>query len=235
MDSAAVDVGQRSVHVMFADSYLELTAVSPGALPEHLRPYLDRSGLIILALRVDHAATAHQRLLATPLTLTAACRSERPVAYAAPAAQGMAAFCWFMCAATEFPEMLVCFVEHLTPDLVFQPAVCQHDNGASGLARVFLLAADPIQASRRFGSLALTAAGDHREAGLVICNQAAAVARFPGIDFGGARGRAIGVGLTVDDLDRMARRLTRAGVRWQQQGNRIWCAGPAGGVLEFQA
>ena len=236
-DSTAVDVGQRSAHVMFADTYLELTALASGAGPEHLQPYLDRSGLIILALRVDSAAIAHQALQRTSLTVTAVSRSERPVAYDAPARQGMAAFHWFMCVPAEFPEMLVCCVEHLTPELLFQPDVYEHDNGARALRSVFVLEPDPSAASSRFTTLAGAVAADAEslDGSLILLSAGAAASRFPGIDLGGNHAHGIGVGLKVADLDVLARRLTDAGVRWTQHGDRIWCAGPAGGVLEFQA
>jgi hypothetical protein len=230
------DVGQRSAHVMFGDTYLELTALAPGASPEHLRPYRDQGGLIILALRVEDAAAAYHVLDGSQLGVTSPSRSERPVAYPAPADQGIAGFHWFMCAAEDFPELLVCCVEHLTPSLVFQPLVSEHANGVSALTRVFVLEPDPLAAARRFRTLvtAVAPAADEARGSIIALDAAAAAERFPGVEFG-TSACAIGVGLKVADLDHLSRRLSEAGVAFTAEAERIWCAGPAGSVLEFHA
>ena len=90
----AQDVGQRSAHFMFSETYVELTAVVPGARPAHLAPYMAEAGLTILALRVEDADRAHGLLQDAAVAVLPTAHSERPISYAPPAMQGIASFNW---------------------------------------------------------------------------------------------------------------------------------------------
>jgi hypothetical protein len=231
----AADVGQQSAHVMFQDTYLELTAVAAGARPAHLVPYLDRRGLIILALRVTDGEAARATLDEAGLAVSASAHSERPITYPEPAQQGMAHFRWFMCAAEQFPELLVCCVEHVTPELVFQPAMARHDVHVIGLRSVFLFDPDAARAAERYGRLADVALpGGQGEGELVMMDGAALADRFVGFAEPLQPG-AVGIGLRVADVGGIARHLAAAGVAAVRDGPRLWCRGPEGTVLEFAA
>ena len=231
----AADVGQWSAHVMFQDTYLELTAVAAGARPAHLAPYLDRGGLVILALRVTDAQAARTTLDEVGLTVTASAYSERPITYPEPAQQGTARFRWFMCVAEQFPQLLVCCVEHVTPELVFQPTVVSHDVHVNGLRSVFLFDPGAATAASRYQRLADAALqGEQANGELVIMDSSAMADRFAGFATP-LQPAAVGIGLHVKDLDHVARRLSAAGVAVVQDGSRLWCRGPASTVLEFAA
>ena len=228
------DVGQHSAHVMFPDTYLELTSVLPGARPPHLQPYMDSGGgLIILALRVGQAAAAQRSLGDLGISVTPVAHSERPVSYAAPGKSGLARFHWFMCKPAEFPELLVCYVEHVTPDLVFQPTVAQHANGACALRELLLVHADVGEAAGRFQRLAAVNLGPQAGAGVTLLDPAAAERRFPLLNVAG-QARAIGVGIEVTDLRVLNERVLAAGGQVDADEDRSWCPGPGGTVLEFR-
>ena len=228
------DVGQQSAHVMFTTTYLELTAVAPGARPAHLAPYMGRGGLIILALRVADAAASAAATARAGLNPAPAAYSDRPLTYPPPADQGVAKFHWFMFGASDFPEVLVCCVEHLTPQLVFQETVASHANGAQGLAEVLVVHPDVETARERFERLgtALAASGGSR-GGVTLLDPAAAQGRFPGLKVDVAGG-PLGVVLHVGDLAALAERLAAVHGDVIRDADRLWCPGPAGSVLEFR-
>ncbi len=226
------DLGQRSAHVMFADTYVELTAVAAAMPPTHLARYMARPGLVILALRVPDVAAAHRALAATAVSVTAVAHSERPVDYGPAGRQGTARFHWFMCVAEDFPELLVCFVQHLTPELVFQPAVAAHDYQVVALSHVLLFTSDIAQTRARYQRLAAAVALDETPAGLILLDGPGVARRFPGLA-PGATTRALGIGLAVTDLTAVERNLSAAGSAGVRDGERIWCPGPEGTVLEF--
>ena len=134
-------LGQTSAHILFADSYIELSAPLPGET-SHLTPLVgDTMRLAILALRSDDLATDHARYLAQGLTGGPPRRAARPVGDAT------AHFAWFALENLCVPDVLVAIVEHLTPELVFAPAGFRHPNGARCLTDISLAQADSRIAS----------------------------------------------------------------------------------------
>jgi hypothetical protein len=139
---AVVPLGQWSCHVVLESGYVELTAVAGDDPSHHLARYRQRYvGLHILALGADDAAAARERVVHAGLRVTPVMQARRAIDYGAR--QGEARFRWFMLDATESPEALVCVVEHETPELVFQPEVSRHPNGAIALDGTTLLVAAP--------------------------------------------------------------------------------------------
>jgi hypothetical protein len=135
-DGNAVSLGQESAHVMFADTYIELTAVTAPSPEHHLTKFLaGPAGLRIVILRAGDIDAAHLSCARAALQPTTVAVASRKVEYGRP---GTAHFRWFALPAARFPEALVGFVQHDTCDTVFQNEVTAHDNGATGLSRLFL-------------------------------------------------------------------------------------------------
>jgi hypothetical protein len=151
---AVVSLGQQSAHVMFGDSYLELTAV-PGALEgHHLGAYLSRfSGLHILALAAGDAEAVHRRLESEGLELGPLQLAQREVNYGSG---GTARFCWFQAMASQLPSALICLVEHQTPELVFQDEMTTHPNGVLGISRVGYYTQNPGELADKLKALETT-------------------------------------------------------------------------------
>lgn len=130
------DLGQRSCHVMLERGYIELTEVREPAAGHHLAPWLARGpGLCIIAhgtddIRAWHAACGDP-------AMSAVMTASRHIDYAERGTlRGEAMFRWCMRDPASTPAALECVVEHLTPDLVFQPGVQSHPNSVYALRGV---------------------------------------------------------------------------------------------------
>lgn len=181
----AVDLGQRSAHCVFRQTYLEITATS-GA-DNHLQPFLSRyEGLHILALRAGDLDRVRARLAAAGFAPSPVQLATRHIAYGE--CHGEARFRWFMLPPVVMPEALVCVVENLSPELVYQAAVCRHPNGTSDLRAVQGLVADLNEAAGRYelllGQAPARAAGAARftlaNGALELFSAEALAERFPG-------------------------------------------------------
>lgn len=239
-------LGQSSAHVVFEDTYLELTAVATPSPAHHLAGYGGRyDGLQILALRTDDLAQAHARAQRAGAMPGAIAEASRPVDYGAGARCGEARFEWFAVAPGCSPEGLTCLIRHLTPALVFQPAVQRHPNGALELEAVWVVSPQPAAAAARLAELADAGSEatdwGHRVAlghGRIEFAAADSFARrFPGAHAPAAASFA-GVSVRVADVGAVQRLLEAAAVphRMASQG-RIWVLpeSAAGTVVEFVA
>lgn len=147
-DGAPVYLGQDSAHLIFADSYVELSGVTTDDPNHHLAPWLARrAGLHILALGSDDANASHAAMAAQGMTFPAVQDAGRHVAYGTK--HGDAKFKWFKAPDELGEEGFVCLVEQVTPELVFQPPADGHPNGALGVVDVIALAEDPAEALAR--------------------------------------------------------------------------------------
>jgi hypothetical protein len=131
-------LGQFSAHVMFDNDYIELTAVEAPFPGHHLEQYLDKPwGLRLLLIACEDIEQVHaecrNRDLASGNVLTAG----RSIDYQDGAE---ARFKWFGLEASNWPETLVAFVQHLSRDIVFDERVARHTNGASGITRLYCCA-----------------------------------------------------------------------------------------------
>lgn len=151
-DGAPVPLGQASCHVVFEAGYVELTAVAGDDPAHHLARYRGRyEGLHILAYGADDVARVRERAAAAGLAVTPVMQARRAIEYGAR--RGDARFRWCMLEAAQSPEALVCVVEHETPELVFQPEVTAHPNGAIALEGAVLVVEAPGALAARHEAL----------------------------------------------------------------------------------
>lgn len=142
-------LGQQSAHLVFGSTYLELSAVPDPAAGNHLEPFLARyQGLHILALRSSNLDASRARCLATGLQPTPLQFASRQIEYGQR--HGEARFRWWMLPATDMPEGLICFVDNTTPELVYQPAVQAHPNGAVDITAVIVNSPAPRKEMQRW-------------------------------------------------------------------------------------
>lgn len=144
-DGTTSSLGQRSCHIVLEQGYIELTEVAQPAPQHHLAPWLSRGpGLHILALGVGDLEAWRASLpssVSAAVQLSPSMSATRRIAYGSR--QGEAGFRWCMREARETPWALECIVQHLTPELVHQPAVQGHPNGARALKAVTLQCPEP--------------------------------------------------------------------------------------------
>jgi len=151
-DGNPVSLGQHSAHVIFADTYLELTAVDNPGQGNHLDTWLARhEGLHILALRAENAQESWDGFAKFGVVMPPIRHASREVN--AGGVRGVADFEWFQVPESIAREGFVCVVEHQTPELVFIPAMTSHANGATGLRGVGALVTDLNDAVARYERL----------------------------------------------------------------------------------
>ena len=142
-----VPLGQQSCHIIFERGYLELTAVDTVTPEHHLYPWIGGpqthgdATLAIIAIGADDIDGVHARLAEAGLPVGTLAQASRPIHYGTR--RGDALFRWFMLSAASTPESLVCFVRNERPELIFQPEVQQHPNGARALESVILCSNEP--------------------------------------------------------------------------------------------
>jgi hypothetical protein len=142
-----VSLGQQSCHIIFERGYLELTAVDTVTPEHHLYPWIGGpqthgdATLAIIAIGADDIDGVHARLAEAGLPVGTLAQASRPIHYGTR--RGDALFRWFMLSAASTPESLVCFVRNERPELIFQPEVQQHPNGARALESVILCSNEP--------------------------------------------------------------------------------------------
>ncbi|NBU26084.1 MAG: VOC family protein, partial [Gammaproteobacteria bacterium] len=152
-----VSLGQQSCHIVLERGYIELTAVDAVTPQHHLYPWI-RSGvsLGIIAFGAGDLEAVHRRLLEAELPAGPLARASRPIRYGTR--RGDALFTWFALGAASTPESLVCFVRNERPELVYQPEVQRHPNGARALEGVVICSDEPDRTAARYAGYAGTAA-----------------------------------------------------------------------------
>ena len=128
---------QYSAHVMFENTYIELTAVEDCQSEHHLAPYMSLPGGVrILILHSDCAEKERERIQSTGLSVSPLFAAERPLTYGD---RTTARFCWFALEPQPFDQLLIGWVEHLTRDAVFR-SDGSHGNTAKDIAGLHLSA-----------------------------------------------------------------------------------------------
>jgi hypothetical protein len=256
---------QESCHIVLETGYVELSALHRPKATHHLAAYAGRyDGLHILALApqamaasaAHGAAAKHSATMNSPAMHTLAARvaaiglAATPVQFATRdidygERHGAAKFEWFMLTPAVSPDSLVCFVDNLTPELVFQPAVQVHPNTASALlevtyqtdtlddsAAVFLSLAGaklpPLPADLHEVTIDL-ASGRLR-----ICTTQALADRFPGATIAPHVRMAV-MTLAVEDMSALRQICAANDIPLHGDDHRLWvdASHAAGAIVEF--
>ena len=140
-------LGQLSAHLVFEKGYLELSA--PTSRDNHLIPLIERyPGIHILALAAENVEEQRRYCRKWYRDLTPVRQASRNIEYGKN--HGIARFKWFPLPADVFSEGIVCSVEHLTRDLVFQREVLCHPNKVCALAGIYLCARNPALMKKKY-------------------------------------------------------------------------------------
>ena len=135
---------------MFRTGYLELLGiVDPtiycGVFPDLLERY---EGLHILAFGCDDAKAEEARLAQSGIDVLGIITLQRELE--TPGGTGLAKFSLVRLAANLSPEGRLNIIEHHTPELLWQPHLLDHPNGAQALVELIACVADPEEAARRY-------------------------------------------------------------------------------------
>jgi catechol 2,3-dioxygenase-like lactoylglutathione lyase family enzyme len=145
-------VGTGNHCMMLRHGYLEVIGITDPALYKgRLRDDLARyEGLQIVALGCDDAKAAVAQLRRNGAKAAEARVLNRPIEERG--ASGLAAFAIIELMA-DLPEAYFIAIQQLTPDLLWQPHLLDHPNGAQSLKRVTVCVADPAEMAARIGRL----------------------------------------------------------------------------------
>jgi catechol 2,3-dioxygenase-like lactoylglutathione lyase family enzyme len=233
-------VGTGNNCAMLRRGYLELIGVTDPGYGGRLRVDIARyQGLHIIAFGTSDAATAAEALRAGGVAVDGPRILERPIEE-----EGQTRLARFEI--VDFPEEALpeghfFAIRHVTPDLLWKPALLAHPNGALALDALTVAVAKPDDFARRLGRL--LSVTPRAEDGLVL-ELAAGRVRVVGADWLAARVPGVapalpyiaGIGLRVADLGRTAALLAANGVAHRRESGSIMIdPGQAcGAFLEFR-
>jgi len=136
---------------MFGSDYLELVGIEPGAATIRREVADSPLGLNGLVLRTLDARRLHGTLSAAGIPVLPPVDFDRPVLFEGRAER--AAFTTVRVDPAWLAGGRVYFCEHKTPQLVWQPAWQQHDNGAVALAGFTVVVEAPADEAGRYARL----------------------------------------------------------------------------------
>jgi hypothetical protein len=217
-----VGLGQQSAHVMFANDYIELTAVDSTSPNHHMAHFLQPPwGIRLLLLTSDNIESTYDRCSQRRLEPSQVHTASRQLSYK----QGAEArFKWFGLPAKEWPDILVAYVQHLTRELVFDNVVSQHANGANGISRLYYCGHELPSGYRELAD------GGGHSIEVVTADREEAVLGF-------APGRTTpfaGIGVAVDDLRATSLFLRESDVNVRQANDRISAQLRSGVCIVFE-
>lgn len=237
-DGQSSPMGQSNCHLIFDNAYVELTAVEGDITGHHLADEIARYfGLHILVLLSENAESDRESLVRRGITAGAVAGAGRDIRY--PGKSGAARFRWFRVPHEEAPDAFVCFVEHLNRELVFDPALNSHANGARSFHGVRICVADPAESADRLAHIfGCEAEQSHGEpvfrlpvGEIALHSRDFLMNEFPGLEPPPLPWVA-GFSVVVADLTDCRRVLTDAGVNFTDSDQRIWVApSESGGTL----
>jgi catechol 2,3-dioxygenase-like lactoylglutathione lyase family enzyme len=237
-----IELGQHSQHFVFGSTYVELTGIVDPSKGSHVEAFLKRyEGLHILCLAAADAEAAATALRAEGIAAPEVMESARFVYYGDT---GTARFRWFPIPNDATPEGLICVVQHVNPELVFQDVVRNHPNGAQALTEVTLCSETPDQTVATYRKILQVPPTDGSfgqvldcgEARLTIVDPDGLAAMYPGTKPPALPCLpAFTVG--VADIAHTAMYLRGAGIPFHEETNRLWVepAFAGGTVVAFDA
>lgn len=213
-------LGSQNHCIVFGDDYLELLWLPPDLKTRpFIADFLERGeGLAALALKTGNADDAHAELRAAGLEPTAPMDFSRPVHFAGEARD--ASFRTLDIGAGHVPCGRLFLCEHRTPELVWRTAWQEHENGATGLAAVAVIAANVAATATAYEKIFYTHARAIPE-GLLVETGGAPIAivtdrslakRLPGVWISARPAPMMAaVFIRVGDRNRAEQRLSRGG------------------------
>lgn len=134
-DGQTVSAGSSQRSVMFGRGYVEIMQITDPAAGHQLTPATRvRHGLHVIALGTDSAARCHAACAARGVQVGPLLDWSRPVRDGAM--QGTARFRYFDSHWDAHDPSYICWVQHMTPELIRPPGSMDHANGARALAGV---------------------------------------------------------------------------------------------------
>ena len=140
---------------MFREGYLEIIGLTDATIYSSVKDMVARyEGLHIVAIGIGEADAAYAEFQKTGAPVEAPRALERDAPFG-PGNREMrrAKFRNMYVERDSFTEGRFIFIEHLTRDVLWQPHLLNHPNGAVGIDAVYFVVADPEATARKFAPL----------------------------------------------------------------------------------
>ena len=140
---------------MLRRGYLEIIGLTDPGKFSSVKPMLDMyQGAHIVAFQPQSIRHVHAALAARHLPVDSVRELERMTAYGPDGQERRrVAFRNMYWTRSHFTEARLQYTEHLTRDVMWQPHLLAHANGAVGMSGVFLCAADPSAVARKLAPM----------------------------------------------------------------------------------
>jgi hypothetical protein len=140
---------------MFQNGYLEIVGLTDASLHSSVKTFLQRyEGAHIVAIGSGETAETYKALISRSEGVKPPVRLQRDAAYGPDGKETrQAAFSNISIDSAYFPEGKLIFIEHLTRDVIWQPHLLDHPNGAVALAEVGFCVADVAATSEKLRKL----------------------------------------------------------------------------------
>lgn len=195
---------------IFRQGYLELVGLVDATAFNPWQRFIERfEGLHLAAMRCENADVAYARLSPAAPFLDPPIARERKLVYRGE--ERTMRFRNIFSRDTECPEGRYIVIEHQTPELLWQPELLDHENGALGLREMIVAADDP--------------AVERRARALDAIAQVVSTAEFER-RFGQRPNAPCFAAITVEfaDLARAAALFAARGIPVERRGDERWLA-----------
>lgn len=229
-------LGSQNHCIVFGDDYLEVLWLPPEV---KTRPFISDflargEGLAALALRTGNADAAHAELRVAGLEPTAPVDFSRPVHL--PGGKRDARFRTLDIGPGHVPCGRLFLCEHRTPELVWRSQWQEHENGATALAAVAVIAADVAATAGAYEKIFDTHARPIAEGLLVetggapiaVVTEGSLARRLPGVWISARPAPTMAaVFVRVGDRNRAEHRLRRGGFHFLRMPDGSFAIGAA--------
>jgi catechol 2,3-dioxygenase-like lactoylglutathione lyase family enzyme len=140
---------------MFRDGYLEVIGLTDATMYSSVKDMVSRyEGMHIVALRCGEADAAYAEFKARGLPIEAPRALERDAAFGPGDKETRRAkFRNMYIDRQKVTEARFIYLEHMTPDVLWQPHLLDHPNGALSIDAVYFVVADPEETAKKFAPL----------------------------------------------------------------------------------
>lgn len=140
---------------MFREGYLEIIGLTDAGMYSSVKPMVERyEGLHIVAIGCGNADAAYAEFRKAGAPVEAPRALERDAAFGPGDRETRRAkFRNMYVERGGFNEGRFIFIEHLTRDVLWQPHLLDHPNGALGMEAIYFVVADPEATAKKFAPL----------------------------------------------------------------------------------
>ncbi len=229
---AAIEPFGTSNHcAMLRTGYVEIVGISDPTLFSQVPPGLGKyQGIHVVALDCTDADATHRRLREAGIAAAAPVALQRNVPYGeGGSTTRQVAFRNINVERNAFLEANFILIEHLTPDVMWQPHLLLHANRAVSLAQLWIVNDDRAASSARLAALIDCPAQNrggvislHLPHGrLDVCDEKTIARLFPGEPLPRLPWVAA-IGFGVSDLSQTKAHLDTEGIPFRRVGDAIW-------------